>query len=44
MKAGTLDALTAKTFAWISNRPTASEIELKKSPDDVTDALRKKEK
>jgi len=27
MKRGELDALTAKTFAWIRNRPTAAERE-----------------
>ena len=44
MKAGTLDPLSAKTFAWIKNRPTAAELELKMSPEDVSDEFAKKEK
>ena len=40
MKDGTLDELTARTFKWIRNRPTASEREHETpNPDDLPEII-----
>ena len=44
MKGGGLDEVTAKTFAWIRNRPTAAERELAAGKDDQNSALTTDEK